>query len=68
MKKGLRTIFGNIVKLKFHIDKPCWACFDDDIMNVLFAQGFTVDQCLHLAPLIRDLVKREMGRDEHGQD
>jgi len=64
MKKFIRTRFGNTVKLKFHIDEPCWACFTDDIMNVLFAQGFTINQCLHLAPMIRDLVKREMECDE----
>ena len=59
-----KTIFGCTVKLKFHTDAPCWACFTDDIMAVLFAQGFTINQCLHLAPMIRDLVKREMERDE----
>ena len=64
MKKGLRSIFGNIVKLKFHVDRPCWACFDDDIMRVLFAQGFTVNQCLRLALMIRDLVKQELERDK----
>ena len=48
-----------IVRLKFHVDKPCWACFTDDIAAVLFAQGFPVDRCLSLACKIRDLVKAE---------
>jgi len=47
-------------KVKFNLERPCWACFDDDMIQVLFWQGFSVEQCLRLAPKIRDLVKHEL--------
>ena len=47
-------------KVKFNLEKPCWACFTDDMIQVLFWQGFPVEQCLRLACKIRDLVKNEL--------
>ena len=59
-------MFGRRVKLKFHVDKPCWACFTDDMAAVLFTQGFPVGRALALASKITDLVRREIEEENLG--
>jgi len=57
-------MFGRRVKLKFHMNKPCWACFTDDMATVLFTQGFPVGRALALASKITELVRKEIEENE----